>query len=96
LAFSKHKFFDPAWWYYGDGAGETPDWEPDVTQDPLIAPEPNAIDFELMLEAAINRSYLNPLFKSVQVVEFCREAKLFVEVECLDGKIRKGWVTWAN
>jgi len=96
LGFSTHKYFDPFWWYCGDKSQYHPDEKPIRRLDVDYPTEPYESDFPRRLERQINRSYLNPNVRAVQVVEFVEEARVAVEVEFLCGSVHRGWLTWCN
>ncbi len=53
-------------------------------------------EFQYEFETQLNLCYLNPAYRSVQLIEFKCEALAFVEVECTDGRLLRGWLTWTN
>lgn len=96
LGFSTHKYFDENWWYFGDASQYHPDAKPTEPLDFCPPSEPGENDFAKRLEREINRSYLNPDIRAVQVVQFVQEAHVEIQVEFRSGVVHRGWLTWRN
>ena len=90
LGFSTHPYFYSGWVEY--------DWCIEFFEQEHESVEQRTRRFARYwdFETILNQAHLNPKFKSVQLVGSPREALAEVEVECQNGQVLRGSITWVN